>query len=384
MQNSEMKHAEDVTIQPDFDAASSNEMGGNEPSGKLDNEEIARLIALTQDVSYSNTSHIPVKPQAKFQSRSLVDIAMEAQRRRDQAAADDPSLDGEILDDAGADMPAKASSETGVEATSEAVNDAGIEGGEAMSPSADDAGLDALGESEEPDISPEEEAAAQAALALEEAFEKGRREGLAAGEEIGQKAGYEKGHETGRAAGQAEATAQLETSIQGFERAAQALTGAGALDIEGLYASINNAILALASERAGIAIAENPEAFARRIEGLLASVEVKTATPQIRLNTEDFGALKPIIKTREKLKDCNVIADTTLASGDVRLLIDGVGIEDELRRAQMPVGVQPQAAIEEPTEISPPLDEPADQPTDQQISDTPSPDAQPDDGADLS
>ena len=154
----------------------------------------------------------------------------------------------------------------------------------------------------------------------------------------------------------------METSIQGFERAAQALTGAGALDIEGLYASINNAILALASERAGIAIAENPEAFARRIEGLLATVEVKTATPQIRLNTEDFGALKPIIKTREKLKDCNVIADTTLASGDVRLLIDGVGIEDELRRAQMPVGVQPQAEIEEPTEINPPADQPADQP----------------------
>ena len=360
MQNSEMKHAEDVTIQPDFDAVSSNEMGGNEPSGKLDNEEIARLIALTQDVSYSNTSHIPVKPQAEFQSRSLVDIAMEAQRRRDQAAADNPSLEGENLDDAGSDMPVDASSETIAEATSEAV----IDGGEAMSPSADDAGLDMLGESAEPEISPEEEAAAQAALALEEAFEKGRREGLAAGEEIGQKAGYEKGHETGRAAGQAEATAQLETSIQGFERAAQALTGAGALDIEGLYASINNAILALASERAGIAIAENPEAFAHRIEGLLASVEVKTATPQIRLNTEDFGALKPIIKTREKLKDCNVIADTTLASGDVRLLIDGVGIEDELRRAQMPVGVQPQAEIEEPTEINPPADQPVDQPVD--------------------
>ncbi|MDA7599711.1 FliH/SctL family protein [Alphaproteobacteria bacterium] len=364
MQNSEMKHAEDATILPDFDAASSNEMGGNEPSGKLDNEEIARLIALTQDVSYSNTSHIPVKPQAEFQSRSLVDIAMEAQRRRDQAAADNPSLEGENLDDAGSDMLVDASSETIAEATSEAVNDAGIDGGEAISPSADDAGLDMLGESVEPEISPEEEAAAQAALALEEAFEKGRREGLAAGEEIGQKAGYEKGHETGRAAGQAEATAQLETSIQGFERAAQALTGAGALDIEGLYASINNAILALASERAGIAIAENPEAFARRIEGLLASVEVKTATPQIRLNTEDFGALKPIIKTREKLKDCNVIADTTLASGDVRLLIDGVGIEDELRRAQMPVGFQPQAEIEEPTEINPPEDQPADQPVD--------------------
>ena len=60
------------------------------------------------------------------------------------------------------------------------------------------------------------------------------------------------------------------------------------------------------------------------------------------MNPDDLLALKPIIATREKLQNCTLDADETLAPGDVRLVIDGIGIEDELhRRVSGKATVQP-------------------------------------------
>ena len=320
------------------------------PAGKLDDAEIARLVSLSSKAAYSRTDNIPVKPKESFEPRTLVTIAMEAQRRREaelqesatreaasKATLDDAEANGasaEVTDDASADATA-AHSPGG---------DAGSETGAAVDVADDEAQLtgDKDADASEPELSEEEIVAAAATAKLEAEYERGLAEGRATGEETGHKAGHDKGYEAGRAAGQAEATAQLETAIQGFEKATLALANAASLDLDALTARIHDAILSLASERAGMAIADMPEAFAGRIESILATIKQGADHPQIRLNPDDLLALKPIIATREKLQNCTLDADETLAPGDVRLVIDGIGIEDELhRRVSGKATVQP-------------------------------------------
>ena len=73
--------------------------------------------------------------------------------------------------------------------------------------------------------------------------------------------------EEGRAAGRAEASAQLERSIQAFESATSRIQDLTAVDSDAL-GSINSAVKHLASQRAGIAIAEFPQEFADRVGGI--------------------------------------------------------------------------------------------------------------------
>ncbi len=319
------------------------------PAGKLDDAEIARLVSLSSKAAYSRTDNIPVKSKESFEPRTLVTIAMEAQRRREadlQEAAASEAASTSTSDDAGA-------ANTAAEATDHAAagdispdipaDDIATDSA-AAADVANDAPLQETGnlDATEPEPSEEEIAAASAAAELQAEYERGLAEGLASGEEIGLKAGHNKGYEAGRAAGQAEATAQLETAIQGFEKATLALTSSPNLDLNALTAKIHDAILLLASERAGMAIAEVPEAFAGRIETILATIKQGADHPKIILNPDDFRALKPIIATREKLQNCGLEADEMLASGDVRLVIDGIGIEDELHtRVGGKVAVQP-------------------------------------------
>ena len=53
-------------------------------AGKLDDAEIQRLVALSRDASYRRTERVPVKSVEAFEPRSLVSIAMAAQRRREE------------------------------------------------------------------------------------------------------------------------------------------------------------------------------------------------------------------------------------------------------------------------------------------------------------
>ena len=320
------------------------------PAGKLDDAEIARLVSLSTQAAYQRTDNIPVKPKESFEPRTLVTIAMEAHRRREAelqasaAAQETPSLDGAETGDGS--VNADTSDEAVVAGDTAAASTAVADTADAAAyptGSMESALLEA-GEAEagEPKLSEEEIAAAVAAEKLQAEYERGLAEGRTKGEETGHRAGHDKGYEAGRAAGQAEATAQLETAIQGFERATLALANTGTLDLDALTTSIHDAILSLASERAGMAIAEIPEAFAGRIESILATIKQGTEHPQISLNPDDLLALKPIIATREKLQNCSLAADETLASGDLRLVINGIGVEDELqRRVNKKAAVQP-------------------------------------------
>ena len=329
------------------------------PAGKLDDAEIARLVSLSSKAAYNRTDNIPVKPKESFEPRTLVTIAMEAQRRREaelqESAIQDTSSTATSGDAEAADTAAESADNAaaGYDAPESPVGDAGTDTVAAANVADEEAPLPGAGE---PELSEEEIAAAAAAAKLQAEYERGLAEGRATGEEIGHKAGHDKGYEAGRAAGQAEATAQLETAIQGFEKATLALASAATLDLDALTARIHDAILSLASERAGMAIAEMPGAFAGRIESILATIKQGADHPQISLNPDDLLALKPIIATRERLQNCSLDADETLAPGDVRLVIDGIGIEDELhRRVSGKVAVQP-ADVSATEPSTPPMD----------------------------
>lgn len=55
----------------------------NGPVGKLEDAEIQRLVELSNDASFQRSERIPVKSVEAFEPRSLVSIAMDAQRRRE-------------------------------------------------------------------------------------------------------------------------------------------------------------------------------------------------------------------------------------------------------------------------------------------------------------
>ena len=295
----------------------------NAPSGKLEDAEIQRLVQLSNDASYQRSERVPVKTVEAFEPRSLVSIAMAAQRRRESELRTAVAA-GAVIDEAATD-PAEADADPADEAGEDAA---------AEQPNTDEAGAldaspDAAGETTGDAEGSEGEAAQDAPSSTSQVdFEAGRAEGLEEGRRAGFDEGKATGMEEGRTAGRAEASAQLERAIQAFEAATSRLADLTAVDSDALAASINEAILRLASERAGQAIAEQPDSFADRIEALLATIRTVSGQPSIRLNPADLASIQPLADTREKLRHCNFVADESLAHGDLSVMVGTIGIDD--------------------------------------------------------
>ena len=288
----------------------------NAPTGKLEDAEIQRLVQLSNDAGYQRSERVPVKTVEVFEPRSLVSIAMAAQRRRENELQT-AMTSGAVIDEDAADF-AEASGAAAV-ADQPAMDEAG----------APESSADAAGDVKDSDEAPEGEAAEDPPSSTSQVdFEAGRAEGLEEGRRAGFDEGQAKGMEEGRAAGRAEASAQLERTVQAFESATARLSELSAIDSDALAASINEAILRLASERAGLAITEQPDSFADRIEALLATIRTVSGQPSIRLNPADLASIQPLADTREKLRHCNFVADDLLAHGDLSVMVGTIGIDD--------------------------------------------------------
>ncbi len=293
------------------------------PSDKLEDVEIQRLVQLSNDASYQRSERVPVKTVEAFEPRSLVSIAMTAQRRRESELRKALAA-GVVIDEAATD-PAEA----GADPNGEAGEDAAAEQLNTDEAGALNASLDAAGETTgEAEGSEDEGAEDEPASSSQVDFEAGRAEGLEEGRRLGFEEGKAEGMDEGRAAGRAEASAQLERVIQAFEVATSRLSDLTAVDSDTLAASINEAILRIASERAGKAIAEQPDSFADRIEALLATIRTVSGQPSIRLNPADLASIQPLAETREKLRHCNFFADDALAHGDLSVMVGTIGIDD--------------------------------------------------------
>ena len=295
----------------------------NAPSGKLEDVEIQRLVELSNDASYQRTERVPVKTVEAFEPRSLVSIAMAAQRRRESELRTAVPA-GAAIDEDGAVSP-DATIGPDVEAAS---NVDQLVADDAATPevSADTASaVEMAGEGE---ASEEGDSEKVPSSTSQVDFEAGRAEGLEEGRRVGFDEGQARGMEEGRTAGRAEASAQLERTIQAFESASARIAELTEVDSGALAASINETILRLASERAGRAIAEQPDSFADRIESLLATIRTASGQPSIRLNPSDLASIQPLAETREKLRHCNFVADPALAHGDLSVMIGTIGIDD--------------------------------------------------------
>jgi flagellar assembly protein FliH len=297
----------------------------NAPSGKLEDAEIQRLVELSNDASYQRSERVPVKTVEAFEPRSLVSIAMAAQRRRESELRTAAAA-GVAIDEDGAGSPDAAIGSDG-EAAGDAASQADqTVADEATAPEVSaDAAAEMVGDGEAPE---EGGAEKEASSTSQVDFEAGRAEGLEEGHRVGFDEGQAKGMEEGRTAGRAEASAQLERAIQAFESASARLAELTEVDSIALAASINETILRLASERAGRAIAKQPDSFADRIELLLATIRTVSGQPSIRLNPSDLASIQPLAETREKLRHCNFVADPALAHGDLSVMVGTIGVDD--------------------------------------------------------
>jgi len=305
--------------------------------GRLDDNEIQRLVMLSRDAAYQRSEHVPVKTVEVFEPRSLVSIAMDAQRRREAemrtavaaGAMIDPDLAnaGEAAEAAAADHQSQDMAPS-QNAAAEAEAGAASQADGAMPAGEDAAASDTPEEGAADEESAQESPQGSTPGASQIDFEAGRAAGLEEGHATGFEEGHAKGLEGGRAAGRAEASAQLERAIQAFEIAAEKLGNLTEIDSNALGESIHKAILTLASERAGRAIAEQPDAFADRIEGLLAAIRTASGQPVIHLNPGDLGSVQPLVETREKLRHCAFVASADLAAGDLSVTVGTIGIDD--------------------------------------------------------
>ena len=312
------------TLHEELDAA----IKDNAPKGKLEDAEIQRLVQLSNDASYQRSERVPVKTFEAFEPRSLVSIAMAAQQRRESelraTGAAGPAIDEAATNPA--ETGVNSAVETGEDAAAEQLN---TDEADALNVLPDAAG-ETPGEAEgsEGAASEGEGMEDEPASSSQVDFEAGRAEGLEEGRRVGFEEGKAEGMEEGRAAGRAEASAQLERVIQAFEAATSRLSDLTAVDSDALAASINEAVLRIASERAGKAIAEQPDSFADRIEALLATIRTVSGQPSIRLNPADLASIQPLADTREKLRHCNFVADDALAHGDLSVMVGTIGIDD--------------------------------------------------------
>jgi len=67
-----------------------------------------------------------------------------------------------------------------------------------------------------------------------------------------------------------------------------------------------------------------PDAFLTRIEKLVTSIGQKMAAGKVRINAEDYAAMKPHLRNAA----FDFIADPIIARGDIILKFDGVELHD--------------------------------------------------------
>ena len=335
----------------------------------LGHEEIASLMARLQDSTYRANKQ-NVQKKSEFEAKSLVEMAMTAQRRLEAEAIQRES--GETAAEAEAEkvlpveglgaprttpevMPAEDNADK--DAAGELIGASSDEvAGENLSENIGETNGDTITEnvsqnddqdeaSEGPSV-PETPVFDEAQLAAE----------FVRGQEAGKAEGYKDGQAAGLAEGQAKAAAELEKSIQQFETSAKALTAIQAVDLTELEASLQKVIVELASARAGQAIDELPDGFANRVAEIANRVAAKIEQPAISLNPADLAAILPLVSARETLKSFRFEADEVMMRGDIRIAADGIGVFDSLgARLQPEMDAEPALAEGNPRTSETPI-----------------------------
>ncbi|REC58358.1 flagellar assembly protein FliH [Rhodosalinus sediminis] len=167
-------------------------------------------------------------------------------------------------------------------------------------------------------------------------LERARDEGRAEGREEARAEAFAEGRAAGHAEGRAEAEAELAelravltTALERLERPEPAV-------LQGLREEMVDAVLRIASARAGSRIEEMPNAFLARIDALAAQMSDAAGRLTLRLNPEDHAAVLACLEDAPEAARARFEPDPALARGDVALEAPGVALDDRLDLAREP------------------------------------------------
>ncbi len=318
----------------------------------LQDAEIARIMKLVSGSGYKKSEDAPTRKKQEFKPRSLVEIAMEAQRKSDsedkKPAIDstqtvDTPLGDTRVTGKNAENPTskfdKKDSEK-IEADSELSENKKnklvenqIES-EVVEPSekSSDSPLNTK-VNEEPDNAPSENKKGDVSdnfIPSSEAESESNQT-----TDITTKQ-YDKGYNDGLEAGKIEMKSELEQKFSEqestFNTLIARLTKMDHAETEQLEKDIKNAILLLASERAGVAIREMPEHFSKKVESLITRLGNNSTKPLVKLNKDDLRHLEIVKAKSELLSHISFSEDETLNHGDITVSSGGIEIEDILEK----------------------------------------------------
>ena len=362
-------------------------MDVEEQSGHLAESEVARLLAVLQNAEFKRSETRNITKDHSFKPRSLMEIAIEAQRRDAEIEADMEAEEA-LAAAQRAEAASASKAQAGEAQNSDDLNsvdtnsanpqfdnqDAVVscdDGGALMSA---DGAKDPRGETASPDNSPlpisdaasnvtpdkvsdDQPSGASVNLAndalannlsandavendliadngdgdgdaAEDTPNAANFETVAAAFERGKAEGMIAGRDAGivetKAEAEAAAQANLADKIAAFEAALVALAKPQALQAEDLSRSIHSTILRLASQRAGQKIDDMPENFLVRIEALVTSIGQKMTAGKVHINADDYKVMLPYLADTH----FDFVAEPGLARGDVILKFAGVELHD--------------------------------------------------------
>jgi flagellar biosynthesis/type III secretory pathway protein FliH len=316
----------------------------------LADAEIARLLKSVQVAQFKKSESLIPETDDAFKPRSLVEIAFEAEKKRQGEAAQKAAIE-KAAQEAAEQAMAEVSSQDGVAGQDSGIGQDGDIGqnsgpgqelgenpNQPETQSLSDTATLAGGNNAHADQTQQEQAqevAAEEARLQREAEDKALR---TIADEEGYKRGFEAGLEAARSAEPTEEekaiTAMREQERQDMIARLEAViaraASADAVDVSALAPALEQAVLKLASERAGLAIAENPEGVFQRIEALIEKVKSGANAITITLNPDDLAAVQAWRGVQNTHPNWDWRGDVDFASGDIRLKLDGITVTDLL------------------------------------------------------
>ena len=324
----------------------------------LADAEIARLLKSVQAAQFKKSESLVPETDDAFKPRSLVEIAFEAEKKRQEEAAQraaqkvaQKAAIEKAAQEAAEQAMAEASSQDGVAGQDDGIGQDGDIGqdssaGQGLGENPNQTDAQSLSDTaslagsntafaDQTQQEQAQEVAAEEARLQREAEDKALR---AIADEEGYKRGFEAGLEAARSAEPTEEekaiTAMREQERQDVIARLEAViaqaASADAVDVSALAPALEQAVLKLASERAGLAIAENPEGVVQRIDALIEKVKSGANAITITLNPDDLAAVQAWRGAQNTHPNWDWRGDADFASGDIRLKLDGITVTDLL------------------------------------------------------
>ena len=348
----------------------------------LEDTEIARLMKLVGDSGYKKSEDAPTRQKEAFKPRTLVEIAMEAQQKRDEAEklAKEKAIKTETIIDEG-DIKTQ---EDGTARDKLNTDNLSVDSLNTDSMNKDstfpqaDTDTSATAPTAQLNSSDKQHAPDEASSSREEVPEltdsengefdetsatENTQDGLAertvTQNELSKAIEnaairYDEGYRAGMEAGKNEMKNALEQKFSEqqntFDALITSLTKMSFAETKELEIDIQAAILSLASERAGVAIQDLPESFLARIEHLMSRVGNSVDSPVITLNRDDLIHITKAKEQSETLSKMRFIEEARFNHGDISINLAGIEIEDilENRMAITPLDSDVPINIEQP------------------------------------